>query len=101
MRLYAWTRADERGGSALVGEIEVTPAGVAIAHCRDPHLAAMLETLTAEDHLPLTIRQEVNGSRHVRCERKTLADTDYWRALAEALTRRTGHTVTDSAEPPR
>lgn len=101
MRLYAWNRPDERGGAALLGTIEVTADGVALRDCRDPHLAAALDGLLKEPHLPLTIRQVVGGARHVRCERLKLGDADYWRAIAEALARKTGHVVTDSEAPPR
>ena len=91
MRLYAWARADERGGAALVGEIDVDRAGVRLSSCRDPELATALGVLLEESYLPLTVRQLVEGNRHVRCERLTIDDADYWRALAEALQRRTGH----------
>lgn len=101
MKLYAWTRPDERGGAALVGTIDVGPHGARLASCRDPELAAVLTLLSREAYLPLTVRQLVDGARHVRCERLTPADEDYWRALAEGLSRRTGHVVTDSAQPPR
>jgi hypothetical protein len=100
MRLYAWTRPDERGGAAMVGIIEVGPTGATLESCRDPELASALAQLSAETHLPLTVRQMVGGSRHVRAERLKPGDADYWRALAEGLTRRTGHSVTDSDRPP-
>ena len=100
MRLYAWTRPDERGGSVLVGTIEVGPAGARLETCRDPGLAAVFAEVAAQDYLPLTIRQQVGASRHVRNERLTPSDAQYWRALAEALSRRTGHKVTDAETPP-
>lgn len=100
MRLYAWTRPDGRGGAAMVGVIEVGPAGVTLESCRDPQLATALELLSGEAYLPLTVRQMVGGSRHVRAERLKPGDPDYWRALAEGLSRRTGHAVTDSDRPP-
>lgn len=100
MRLYAWARADERGAAALVGQIELGASGARLVECRDPDLATALEALNREAYLPLTIRQLVGGARHVRCERLTPSDADYWRALAENLTRRTGHTITDSNQPP-
>lgn len=100
MRLYAWNRPDERGGSALLGTIDVTPDGVSLADCRDPQLATALDALLKEAHLPLTIRQLVDGARHVRCERMKPGDADYWRALAEGLSRRTGHVITEVDAPP-
>lgn len=101
MRLYAWTRPDERGGAALVGTIEVGPAGATLESCRDPELASALALLSGEAHLPLTVRQVVGGARHVRAERLSPGDAEYWRALAEGLSRRTGHLVTESDQPPR
>jgi hypothetical protein len=100
VRLYAWARADERGAAALVGTIEVEGAAVRLAECRDPALERALGALLDESYLPLTVRQSLDGARHVRCERLTPADADYWRALAEGLTRRTGHAVTPSDRPP-
>lgn len=101
MKLYAWTRPDTRGGAALVGTIEVGAHGARLESCRDPELAAVLAMLTREAYLPLTVRRQVGASRHVRSERLTPADDLYWRALAEGLSRRTGHVVTDSDQPPR
>jgi hypothetical protein len=100
VRLFAWSRADARGAAALVGEIEVGAGGARLLSCRDPELASALAALSREDHLPLTIRQLVAGNRHVRCERLRPADADYWRALAEGLTRLTGHHVSDADQPP-
>lgn len=100
MRLYAWTVPDTRGPSALVAEIEWTGPSGQLLNCRDPKLAEAFSELTRAPHLPLTVRRLVGASRHVSCERLSPSDADYWRALAEGLSRRTGHLVTDSAQPP-
>ena len=80
MRLTATTRE-----GAPVAELEVGPEGA--------RLEAVLEELRQAPHLPLTIRQTVGGARHVSCKRLTPQDPDYWQALAEALTRKTGYRV--------
>lgn len=100
MRLYAWSAPDARGPSALVAEIEWSGSSARLLSCRDPELADAFAELTGAPYLPLTVRRLVGASRHVSCERLQPADADYWRALAEGLSRRTGHLVTDSAQPP-
>ncbi|MFP5502583.1 MAG: hypothetical protein ACLGIN_08840 [Candidatus Sericytochromatia bacterium] len=91
MRLTATTRE-----GAPVAELEVGPEGARLTTSRDPGLQAVLEELQAEPHLPLTIRQTVGGARHVSCKRLTPQDPDYWQALAEALTRKTGYRVDEA-----
>lgn len=87
MRLLASTREGEP-----VAELELHPGGVRV-ESRDPRLAALVAELQAAPHLPLTVRRDVGGARHVSCRRLTPGDADYWQALAEAITRRTGYVV--------
>ena len=90
--LYAW-RADRLVGKVLLG------AGAARAEGA-PELVAAVAELGREPYLPLTVREEVQGRRYVRCERLAPGEPGYWAALAEALERRLELTVTTTEAPP-
>ena len=93
--LFAW-RAQR-----LAGRIVVDGGRSTLAEVDDPVLASAFADVVGAEYLPLTIREEVQGHRYVRCERIRPGDAAYAQALAEALGRKCGVLVTASATPPQ
>ncbi|MDB5098101.1 MAG: hypothetical protein JWM80_2522 [Cyanobacteria bacterium RYN_339] len=93
--LYAWRRGTP---PQRVGVLQAREGVYALAE-GPPELASALAKAQAEPHLPLTIRQDVNGNRSISLKRLSPGEPDYWRALGEALERQVGFVLTSSEKP--